>query len=100
MPAVERLNESAAWFGDSESLTQPLNRLNYFHLLVSKVCFHKFNVWCRYAPGAMTSVSCATKPGIKKGALYMPFSIKMSKIFKFNKKLAYDLGGALQVESS
>ena len=28
----------------------------------------------------------------EKGALYMPFSIKMSKIFKFNKKIAYDLG--------
>jgi len=44
------------------------------------------------AEGAMTSVNCATKPGIKKGALYMPFSIRMSKLFKFNKKIAYDLG--------
>ena len=44
------------------------------------------------AEGAMTTVNCATKPGIKKGALYMPFSIKMSKLFKFNKKVAYDLG--------
>lgn len=44
------------------------------------------------AEGAMTSVSCATQPGIRKGALYMPFSIKMSKLFAFNKKIAYDVG--------
>eukprot|EP00227_Mantoniella_beaufortii_P007331 CAMPEP_0197587978 /NCGR_PEP_ID=MMETSP1326-20131121/9422_1 /TAXON_ID=1155430 /ORGANISM="Genus nov. species nov., Strain RCC2288" /LENGTH=302 /DNA_ID=CAMNT_0043152763 /DNA_START=119 /DNA_END=1023 /DNA_ORIENTATION=- len=44
------------------------------------------------AEGAMTSVHCATRAGIKKGALYMPFSFKMSKIFKFNRKIAYDLG--------
>ena len=42
--------------------------------------------------GAMTSVSCASREDIKKGALYMPFSIKMSKLFKTSKKLAYDLG--------
>ena len=55
----------------------------------------------------MTTVNCAANPPetasegvsfgpvqeyIKKGALYMPFSIKMSKLFGFNKKIAYDLG--------
>ena len=52
------------------------------------------------AEGAMTTVNCAANPSetgsgrksIKKGALYMPFSIKMSKLFGFNKKIAYDLG--------
>ena len=44
------------------------------------------------AEGAMTSVNAASLPGIKKGALYMPFSIKMSKFFKLSKRLAYDVG--------
>jgi retinol dehydrogenase-12 len=42
--------------------------------------------------GAMTSANCASLANIKKGALYMPFSIKMSKLFGFSKKVAYDLG--------
>ena len=44
------------------------------------------------AEGAMTSVNAASLQSVKKGALYMPFWIRMSKIFKFNKKIAYDLG--------
>ena len=80
---------------------------NSVHFVAADPGFVASDVWRNYnvvfrtiagalalntAEGAMTSVSCATKPGIKKGALYMPFSIKMSKIFKFNKKIAYDLG--------
>jgi NAD(P)-dependent dehydrogenase (short-subunit alcohol dehydrogenase family) len=42
--------------------------------------------------GAMTSVNCASLKTIEKGQLYMPFSIKMSKLFRFSKKIAYDLG--------
>ena len=42
--------------------------------------------------GAMTSVRCASDANIKHGTLYMPFSIKMSKLFGFSKKVAYDLG--------
>lgn len=44
------------------------------------------------AEGAMTSVNAASLPSVKRGALYMPFRIRMSKLFKFNKKIAYDLG--------
>ena len=80
---------------------------NKVHFVAADPGFVASDVWRNYnvvfrtiagalalntAEGAMTSVSCATKPNIKKGALYMPFSIKMSKIFKFNKKIAYDLG--------
>lgn len=40
----------------------------------------------------MTSVRCASEKGVARGALYMPFSIRMSSLFSFSKKLAYDLG--------
>ena len=39
--------------------------------------------------GAMTSVHAASLKSVKKGQLYMPFSIRLSKIFKFNKGLGY-----------
>jgi retinol dehydrogenase 12 len=39
--------------------------------------------------GAMTPVHAATLKTVKKGQLYMPFSIKLSKVFKFNKGLGY-----------
>jgi hypothetical protein len=42
--------------------------------------------------GAMTSVRCASDANINRGALYMPFAIRMSSLFAFNKKIAYDLG--------
>ena len=42
--------------------------------------------------GAMTSVRCASDANVARGALYMPFAVKMSSFFSFNRKLAYDLG--------
>ena len=39
--------------------------------------------------GAMTSVHAASLKSVKKGQLYMPFSIRMSKIFNFNIGLGY-----------
>ena len=39
--------------------------------------------------GAMTSVHAATLKSVKKGQLYMPFSIRLSKVFKLNKGLGY-----------
>ena len=42
--------------------------------------------------GAMTSVRCASDANVARGALYMPFAVKMSSLFSFNRKLAYDLG--------
>lgn len=44
------------------------------------------------AQGAMTSVNAASLPSIKKASLYMPFSIKMSKLFKINRNMAYNFG--------
>jgi len=44
------------------------------------------------AQGAMTSVNAASLPSIKKASLYMPFSFRMSKLFKLNRKLAYNFG--------
>ena len=42
----------------------------------------------------MTSVHAASLKSVKKGQLYMPFSIRLSKIFKFNKGLGYKCMGA------
>ena len=39
--------------------------------------------------GAMTSVHAASLKSVKKGQLYMPFSIRLSKVFKLNKGLGY-----------
>ena len=44
------------------------------------------------AQGAMTSVNAASLASIKKAQLYMPFSIKMSKLFKMNRSAAYTFG--------
>lgn len=95
---------------------------NNVHFVAADPGFVASDVWRNYnvvfrtvagalalntAEGAMTTVNCAANPPetasegvsfgpvqeyIKKGALYMPFSIKMSKLFGFNKKIAYDLG--------
>ena len=37
----------------------------------------------------MTSVHAASLKSVKKGQLYMPFSIRLSKVFKLNKGLGY-----------
>ncbi|OUS46326.1 putative oxidoreductase protein [Ostreococcus tauri] len=44
------------------------------------------------AQGAMTSVNAASLKSIKKATLYMPFSIRMSKLFKLNRGAAYTFG--------
>ena len=44
------------------------------------------------AQGAMTSIHAASLPTIKKATLYMPFKIKMSKLFKLNRSAAYTFG--------
>jgi len=44
------------------------------------------------AQGAMTSVNASSLPSIKKATLYMPFKIKMSKLFKINRSATYKFG--------
>ena len=44
------------------------------------------------AQGAMTSVNVASLPSITKATLYMPFKIKMSKLFKMHKSATYMFG--------
>jgi len=44
------------------------------------------------AQGAMTSVHAASLPTIKKATLYMAFKIRMSKLFKLNRSVAYTFG--------
>lgn len=44
------------------------------------------------AQGAMTSVHAASLPTIKKATLYMPFKIRMSRLFKLNRSAAYTFG--------